>query len=161
MAEIARQGASFPKAKRSHSPPMQIHGSCAGRDGTGVLLIGPPGSGKSDLLLRLLSRGFDLVADDRVEIESGMAIPPAALAGLLEVRGLGIFRLPFRAPVRLALVADLTVLPPRLPEPARHAALGLPMVGIDAAAASAPERVALALDCALGRVAQLAGAFAA
>lgn len=140
---------------------MQIHGSCAAREGAGVLLVGPPGSGKSDLLLRLLSRGFDLVADDRVAIESGRASPPPALAGLLEVRGLGIVRLPHRAPARLALVVDVSATLPRLPEPARHAALDLPMVGIDAAAASAPERVALALDCALGRVVQHTGAFAA
>ena len=50
---------------------------------------------------------------------------------------------------------------PRLPAPARHAALDLPLVRIDAAAVSAAERVALALDCALGRVNQVAGAFAA
>jgi hypothetical protein len=45
--------------------------------------------------------------------------------------------------------------------PERHATLDLPLVRIDAAAASAPERVALALECALGRVTQVAGAFAA
>ena len=54
---------------------MQIHGSCASRAGDGVLLIGPPGAGKSDLLLRLLARGFDLVADDRVDIVDGIARP--------------------------------------------------------------------------------------
>jgi len=140
---------------------MQFHGSCAARDGFGVLLMGPPGSGKSDLLLRLLSRGFDLVADDRVDVIDGIASAPPPLAGLLEVRGLGIMRLPHRAQATLALVVDLGALPPRLPMPARHAALDLPQVGIDAAAASAPERVALALDCALGRAVQLAGAFVA
>ena len=76
---------------------MQIHGSCASRDGAGVLVLGPAGSGKSDLVLRLLDRGFDLVADDRVEIEHGMARAPASLAGLIEVRGLGLLRLPYRA----------------------------------------------------------------
>ena len=140
---------------------MQFHGSCAARDGFGVLLMGPPGSGKSDLLLRLLPRGFDLVADDRVDVIDGIASAPPPLAGLLEVRGLGIMRLPHRAQATLALVVDLGALPSRLPMPARHAALDLPQVGIDAAAASAPERVALALDCALGRAVQLAGAFVA
>ena len=80
---------------------------------------------------------------------------PPALAGLLEVRGLGVMRLPHRQQARTragrrtgraaAAAADARQ---------RHAALDLPQVGIDAAAASAPERVALALDCALGRVTQ-------
>ncbi|MEJ0018579.1 MAG: hypothetical protein WDN25_18870 [Acetobacteraceae bacterium] len=139
---------------------MQIHGSCASRDGDGVLLIGPSGAGKSDLVLRLLARGFDLVADDCVDIEDGMARPAVSLAGLLEVRGLGIVRLPYVAAARLALVVELCGCD-RLPVPVRHGATGLPLARIDPAAASAPERVALALDCALGRVAQVAGAFAA
>ena len=144
---------------------MQIHGSCASKGGAGVLLVGPPGSGKSDLLLRLRTHGFELVADDRVDVAHGIARPPPALAGLLEVRGLGIFRLPYAAETRLALVVDLAALlapgVPRLPVPERHAALDLPVVRIDAGAASAPERVALALEGALGRVSQVAGAFAA
>ena len=82
---------------------MQLHASCAARDVHGVLLLGPPGSGKSDLLLRLLDRGFALVADDRVEVEDGVARAPAALAGLVEVRGLGILSLPCQAEARLAL----------------------------------------------------------
>ena len=140
---------------------MQIHGSCASRTGEAVLLIGPPGTGKSDLLLRLLARGFDLVADDRVDIVDGIARPVPALAGLLEVRGLGIVRLPHVASARLALAVELAAPSVRLPAPRRHDVLDLPQTLIDPQAASAPERVALALDCALGRVTQLAGAFAA
>jgi HPr kinase/phosphorylase len=140
---------------------MQVHGSCAARDGAGVLLMGPSGSGKSDLVLRLLSRGFDLIADDRVDIEGGVASAPAALAGLLEVRGLGLMHMPHRPAAALALVVTLGPAPARLPLPSRHATLDLPQVGIDAAAASAPDRVALALDCALGRVTQHTGAFVA
>jgi HPr kinase/phosphorylase len=137
---------------------MQIHASCAARDGKGVLLIGAPGSGKSDLLLRLLDHGFHLVADDRVDIEAGQASPPPPLAGLLEVRGLGIFRLRFEAPVPLALAVELgrgERLPPRA---RRH--LGLPLVTVDPELASAPARVRLALDCVCGAAEQLAGAFA-
>jgi HPr kinase/phosphorylase len=140
---------------------MQMHGSCASRSGNGVLLTGPPGAGKSDLLLRLLARGFELVADDRVEIAAGIARPVPALAGLLEVRGLGIVRLPYTCSARLALVVELGDGIARLPAPARHASLDLPLVRLDPWTASAPERVALALDCAIGRVSQLAGAFAA
>ncbi len=141
---------------------MQIHASCAARDGAGVLLLGPAGCGKSDLLLRLLDRGFELVADDRVEIECGEARAPASLAGLLEVRGLGIVRLPHRAAARLRLAVELVgaeSLPARLPLPRRHGSLDLPLVAVDPERASAARRVCLALDCALGRVAQLAGAF--
>ena len=137
---------------------MQIHASCAARDGAGVLLLGPPGSGKSDLALRLLDCGFMLVADDRVEVDEGVARPPAALAGLLEVRGVGILRLPYLQSVRLALAVELTE-PPRLPAPARHAELGLPLVAVDARSPSAARCVALALDCVLGRIMQVAGAF--
>jgi HPr kinase/phosphorylase len=139
---------------------MQIHASCASRRGDGVLLIGPPAAGKSDLLLRLLARGFDLVADDRVDIIDGIAYPVPALAGLLEVRGLGIVRLPHINSSRLVLAVELAAPGARLPAPARHEGLNLPLVRLDSGAASAPERVSLALDCALGQVAQLAGAFA-
>ncbi|HTC10838.1 MAG TPA: aldolase [Acetobacteraceae bacterium] len=137
---------------------MQIHGSCASKDSAGVLLIGPPGSGKSDLVLRLRSHGFDLVADDRVDITDGIARPPRALAGLLEVRGLGIFRLPYVTQARVALVVDLTALAPRLPMPERHADLNLPLVRIDAGLASATERIVLALNAVLGRADQVVGA---
>jgi HPr kinase/phosphorylase len=140
---------------------MQIHASCAARAGAGVLLLGPPGSGKSDLVLRLLGLGFSLVADDRVDIdEDGVAHPPAALAGLLEIRGVGIVRLTHAPSARLALAVNLASAEPRLPAPARHPALGLPMITIDPASPSAASRVALALDCALGQVRQIAGAFA-
>ncbi|CAH2600907.1 Hpr_kinase_C domain-containing protein [Rhodovastum atsumiense] len=140
---------------------MQMHGSCAARNGAGVLLIGPSGAGKSDLLLRLLDRGFVLVADDRVDISDGCASPPAVLAGLLEVRGLGLLRLPHLPRARLALVVTLGGRMDRLPQPARHPVLDLPMIVLDPFAASAAQRVELALDCAQGRREALAGAFAA
>ncbi len=140
---------------------MQIHASCAARDGAGVLLLGRPGCGKSDLLLRLLDEGFELVADDRVEIDAGRARAPDTLAGLLEVRGFGIVRLPYRAAATLVLAVELdAIAAPRLPSPRRHPALDLPLVAVDPGHASAVRRVALALDCALGHVTLLAGAFA-
>jgi HPr kinase/phosphorylase len=80
------------------------------------------------------------------------------LAGLLEVRGLGIFRLPYTAPVDLALAVQLGR-GERMPEPERHP-IGLPLVHVDPALASAPARIRLALDCATGRAEQVAGAFA-
>ena len=139
---------------------MQIHASCAAQSDAGVLLLGPPGSGKSDLLLRLLDHGFALVADDRVDVVDGYASPPPALAGKLEVRGLGIVRLRHVAPTRLALVVTLAREVVRLPTPALHPELGLFTVSVDPTMASAVARVVLALDCATRRVAQDVGAFA-
>lgn len=140
---------------------MQIHASCVARDGVGVILLGPSGAGKSDLVLRLLDRGFALVADDRVDIVDGIARAPAALAGLLEVRGLGIIRMAYLEQAGLALAVELGQETDRMPEPRRHQMLGLPVVTVDARAASAAQRVELALNCALGRVVQTVGAFAA
>jgi HPr kinase/phosphorylase len=139
---------------------MQVHGSCAARNGDGVLVLGEAGSGKSDLVLRLLQRGFALVADDRVDIADGYASPPSGLAGLLEVRGLGIVRLSYISQARLVMVVELDAQPERLPRPTRHVELGLPLLRLSATAPSAADVVAVALDCALGRVSQVSGAFA-
>ena len=140
---------------------MNIHGSCAAREGMGGLLTGPAGAGKSDLLLRLLARGFSLVADDRVEVIDLLARPAPALAGLLEVRGLGIVRLPFLKSARLVMAVELTTGYTRLPEPARHPWLDIPLFHLDPSLASAPERVAMALDCTLGRTELVVGALVA
>jgi HPr kinase/phosphorylase len=111
--------------------------------------------------MRLLTHGFSLVADDQVDIADGMASPPPPLAGLLEVRGLGILRLDATYPARLRLVVELGRQTQRLPHPACDPDFGLPLLHLDPGVASAPDRVALALDCALGRVTQVAGLFAA
>ena len=136
---------------------LRFHGSCAVRDGIGVLLLGQPGCGKSDLLLRLIDRGFGLVADDQVLIEAGQAAPAPALAGLIELRGIGLLRMEYLAPVPLGLVLALddtvagfgpTV--ERMPEPRMHPVLGLPMLRLAPFAASAAFRTEIALDCVLG-----------
>jgi HPr kinase/phosphorylase len=157
---LVPQATSFPADIGPDCHPMQMHGSCCSRSGDGVLLIGAPGAGKSDLLLRLLARGFELVADDRVEIEDGRAQPVPALAGMLEVRGLGIVRLPYVQSVPLALAVEVGGASARMPAPVRHPTLDVPVYRLDPWLASAPERVSLALDCALGRVSQVAGTFA-
>ena len=93
-------------------------------------MTGPAGSGKSGLALRLRSLGFDLVADDIVDLDGGVARAPAALAGLLEVRGLGIVRVPY-VTARPILVAHLTDAPDRLPVPVTDPLLGLPLVHVN------------------------------
>jgi HPr kinase/phosphorylase len=141
---------------------MLMHASCAGREDKGILLTGPSGSGKSDLLLRLLDRGFMLVADDQVDIGAdGLARAPDTLAGLLEVAGLGLMRLPFLKEIRPVLVAELGPSVPRLPGPERDTMLGLPRLRLDPRGASAAARGARAVDCQHGRASMTVGAFAA
>jgi HPr kinase/phosphorylase len=139
----------------------QLHANCVERGGAGILLLGIPGAGKSDLTLRLLEHGFSLVADDRVDIADGVARAPSALAGLLEVRGLGILRVNYTEWATIALAIELEASPVRLPSPRRHQALGVPLCTLNPAPASAVLRVSLALSCVLGHTKQLAGAFAA
>ncbi|MBU6442881.1 MAG: HPr kinase/phosphatase C-terminal domain-containing protein [Alphaproteobacteria bacterium] len=91
----------------------------------GVLVLGKSGSGKSDLMLRLMAAGAELVADDRTDLTAKYgrlsAAPPPALAGLMEVRGLGVLALPHCPCTPVTLVVELTpgISPPRLPEPER------------------------------------------
>ncbi len=84
--------------------------SCVAIGGRGVLLEGAPGSGKSSLALALIDRGAALVGDDGVLLELRgdrlWALPPPAIAGLLEIRNVGIARLP-AAPAPVALVVQL------------------------------------------------------
>ncbi len=136
---------------------LRLHGSCAVRNGIGVLLLGQPGCGKSDLLLRLIDRGFGLVADDQVLIKAGQAAPAPALAGLIELRGIGLLRMDYLAPVPLGLVLALddTVIGlgptvERMPEPRVHPVLGLPMLRLAPFAASAALQTEIAMDCILG-----------
>ncbi len=90
---------------------LLVHATAIAIDGRAVLLRGASGSGKSDLALRLIDAGARLVADDQSELwRRGEAIivrAPATIAGLLEVRGIGIVRLDALPEAPLALIADL------------------------------------------------------
>lgn len=140
-----------------------LHGTVVAAGGRGALLRGPSGAGKSDLALRclalhpttLLPAAVELVADDRVLVETRtgrlVARAPAILQGLIEVRGVGILRVPFRAEAELRLVVDLVPageverLPPE-PLPRVEVAGGtLPRLHLDAREPSAPLKLLLAL----------------
>jgi hypothetical protein len=133
-------------------PPTEtIHATCVAVNGRGVLLLGPSGAGKSDLALRLTDIGGELVADDRVHltVADGMlhASPPPALAGLLEVRGLGIVAMPYLAAAPVVLAVDLGGPPPeRMPPPMRREFHGiiLPLLRLEAFQAATPQKVRLA-----------------
>ena len=140
-----------------------LHGTCLSVGGDGVLLLGEPGSGKSDLALRLIDEpGYgisgnlarsELVADDQVMITRNEnklgASSPSTIHGKLEIRGLGIVALATRPSVPLVLVVKLQPHSSidRLPDPAAFDVLGvaLPLLEIDGMSASAPARLRAAL----------------
>ena len=131
-----------------------------------VLFRGPAGAGKSDLVLRLIGRGWKLVSDDQVMLEGETLSAPPALRGMLEIRGLGIFAaIPVASPARLCLMVDLVARAdvPRLPEPDywEGPAGAVPRITLHAFEASACDKIIHALGAATGRLQQKAGAFAA
>ena len=139
---------------------MYVHATCValkvGRSWRALLLRGPSGAGKSDVALRLIEAGGRLVADDQTHLakvgRAVIATPPKSLAGLVEVRGVGIVKLGrdqllARAP--LGLLVDL-VRPDqveRLPDPAHEKVLDidLPKVALAPFEASIVTKLRLAL----------------
>ena len=106
-----------------------LHGSAVAVGTRGVLILGPSGVGKSALALEMMALGAGLVADDGVEVtrhgDALVASAPAALAGLIEARGIGILRVPAVPPVALLVAVDLGVAPEaRLPQRRKFALLG-------------------------------------
>jgi HPr kinase/phosphorylase len=102
-----------------------VHASAARVGDKGVLIRGRSGGGKSSLLLALLSAreaNAILIADDRVHLAAAsgrvLAAVPAAIAGQMEIRGVGIVEKPHVSPAPIDLVVDLLPLAecPRLPD---------------------------------------------
>ena len=146
-----------------------IHGTAIAVAGRAVLIRGPSGAGKSDLALRCLAVPAGpfaaaapmLVADDQVLAQlSGAAVllsPPDAIAGLIEVRGIGIVTMPFVRQARLALVADLAepTAIERLPATGSTVLVCgavLPRIAIAPLEASAPLKLLLALAATANQV---------
>tara|TARA_B100000676_G_scaffold262054_1_gene272820 strand:- start:454 stop:882 length:429 start_codon:yes stop_codon:yes gene_type:complete len=132
--------------KTIHATAVVIGNRC-------ILLRGPSGAGKSDLALRLIDGGAMLVADDRTELirkeRDLIARCPSAIAGKLEVRGVGILTLPYVSSATVSMVVDL-VAPEeieRLPEAECVDLLGqqVRQVSLAPFEASAPAKVRLAL----------------
>ncbi len=144
-----------------------VHGTALALGEKAVLIRGPSGSGKSDLALRCIAAPpfgagalrAALVSDDQVRLaRKGEAVevsPPPAIAGKIEVRGLGILTFPFRPEARLALVVDLVPAAdvPRFPlDPMSACYLGVPfpLLRLAAFEASAPVKLLLALEAGIG-----------
>jgi len=130
-----------------------LHASSVAIEGRAVLIAGSSGAGKSDLALRLIDRGFTLVSDDQTVVrkrgERLFASAPPSIYGKLEVRGLGIIDMPAAGDLPVALFVELTSEIQRLPDDSREriiCGLRVPLISIDALTASAPSKVALALD---------------
>ena len=130
-----------------------VHASTVATGGRAVVIMGPSGAGKSDLALRLLDRGFMLVSDDQTllkrEGDRLIASAPPTIAGKLEIRGVGIVEMETVTNVPVGLFVDLTSEIMRLPDENRQRpilGISVPLISIDAMTASAPSKVALALD---------------
>jgi serine kinase of HPr protein (carbohydrate metabolism regulator) len=116
-AALDRRRGATPESVTDSAPT--IHASAVLAGPRAVLIRGPSGSGKSRLAAALLDASqrwrlpfARLVGDDRVHVEAAHARllvrPAPALAGLIEIRGLGIRRLPHEPLAVVGLVVDLS-----------------------------------------------------
>jgi serine kinase of HPr protein (carbohydrate metabolism regulator) len=133
---------------------MLINATCIAIGNKGVLIAGPAGAGKSDLGLRLIDEGAALVADDQTELSLDgdvlMGAAPASIAGLFEVRHIGLVRMPHVPRVPIALYVELALLHDkleRLPEAKKKPLLERPVphIRLPAFAASTPAKIRAAL----------------
>jgi serine kinase of HPr protein (carbohydrate metabolism regulator) len=129
-----------------------VHASAVAIGGRAVLIGGLPGTGKSDLALRLIDRGATLVSDDYCDVRRvegrARASAPATILGKIEMRGLGLVELATAQDVPVALFVDLDQPPERLPEPGETrslAGVAIPVFRLAGLEASAPLKVETAL----------------
>jgi serine kinase of HPr protein (carbohydrate metabolism regulator) len=140
-------------AGKKLSSPHIIYATCVAIASQGVLLLGKSGAGKSDLALRLIDRGASLVSDDQVCLQKKgnmiIANAPAAIKGLLEIRGIGILKFSRKSNIALQFVVELVERKnvERLPEPEFYQCLGIeiPKIKLYAFDASAAIKIETAL----------------
>ena len=89
----------------------QVYATAVAYHSFGILIRGPSGSGKSDLALRLIEDGANLISDDQVNIQAVKKqlylSPPDNIAGLIEVRGFGVIKIKSVRDINLRLIVDL------------------------------------------------------
>jgi serine kinase of HPr protein (carbohydrate metabolism regulator) len=133
---------------------MFLHATAVAISQKAVLLAGPPGAGKSDVALRLIDAGATLVADDQTElsVEGGklFAAPPPTIAGMMEVRHVGLLKMPFLPRAEVALYVELQPMDAaleRLPEDDAVEFLGCAVrrIRLHAFAASTPAKIRIIL----------------
>jgi HPr kinase/phosphorylase len=129
-----------------------VHATAVSICGKGVLIIGPPGSGKSDLALRLMDRGAQLICDDRVVVDTSTTPPTLRqapnIAGKIELRGVGIVSVPCTDTAALYLCVLLNETEERMPSAnAVHVINGVTVAKLclHAFAASTPIKIEIAL----------------
>lgn len=143
--------------------PVRIHATTIAIDGSAAVIRGASGAGKSDLALRclmmtpnaLVSGRAEFVSDDYTELflqdDTVHARAPRGIAGLFEVRGLGILELQRVELAKVVLIVDLADASAieRLPAASMTADVigrSFPMIRLCATEASAPAKLMLALD---------------
>lgn len=137
--------------ERAGPDSITLHGSAIAYNDRGLLITGDAGSGKSSLATELIAFGAGLVADDWVIVERGRAVglvmsAPGPIQGLLELRGIGLIRMPFVDQAPLTCIIDLDREPPeRLPHPGRRGLLGVtcPVIACKGRPALAPALMAM------------------
>lgn len=133
-----------------------LHATTVCKGERAVMLMGPSGSGKSDLALQLIDRGYFLVADDQTLVSRDgdrlRATAPPSISGKMEVRGLGIIELPVREQVLVCLAVELGDAPDRLPDSDEHVTLFGADVPLIRLASTSPSSAAIRVDMALDRL---------
>lgn len=100
-------------AEREPEPgqPLNLHSSAVDIDGSGILIIGPSGSGKSSLALQLIVLGANLVSDDQTLLSEKngavFASAPDIISGLIEARGVGILKAQPVAQTQIGVIVDM------------------------------------------------------
>ena len=101
---------------------LVVHASCVDVNGSGVLIVGRSGSGKSSLAINLIALGSKLVADDQCELvrknNSFRISKPASLPKSIEIRGVGLVSVPMVNETSLDWVVNMDeVEKERMPTP--------------------------------------------
>lgn len=131
-----------------------IHATTVDIDGFGVLILGPSGTGKSDLALRLIqNKNAVLVADDQTLVKNEnsklIATTPKSIEGLIEIRGIGIVKMPFKPQTEIKLCVSSASKEDieRLPSSSFFEIEGVkvPQMSLDFFESSAPDKIVFKL----------------